>query len=498
VTRTKVKIAFFLLPLFLLGIGFLVAKVKKPQAASLTNVTATLSNPRLSFYGAVDTGVSGGASVVKIKSSGNYGDKNTNHLFPNDVVSVGPNGAKTVASLAADGVTFTLTSPLTVGASDEDPVYSTQSGTLTITFSLPEGTTAPAGSYVLVTIPDPPTNGNDGAPDTDDALADNGFDLNGMTTANITTSGGTGCTWSTETLTAGSGSGHKYKVLTTTACTGGTITVEIGDENIGLVNPAPIYQNHTQGTADVYRINVGIYTGDPDSGGTLIHNGYATAAPVEAVLVSATVEESLTFIFEGTGAGTTACGQIMDITTCNDGNCTSKISTQIPWGTLNIPNTFKEAAHTLTVSTNANNGYTVTIEENDQMGLNGKECDGANAGESDDCIQDTTCNAPPNACSETTTGDWTDPTTYRGLGYSLANISGNDAAFTYGGENHFYAKQLPDQEVTPNPEEKQTIMSNDDPVDSSQIYVCYRIAISGTQPAGYYYNKVKYTATARF
>ena len=482
--REKVKIFLFLLAVFLLGAGFLVAKTKKPQAASLTNISATLSNPRLSFYGAVNGGVSGGASAVTIKNSGNYGDKNTNHLFPGDTVSVGPNAGKTVASLAADGVTFTLTSPLDVGASDGDAVYSTQSGTLTITFSLPTGTTAPAGSYVLVTIPDPPTNGNDGAPDTAGSLSDNGFDLNGMTTANITTSGGTGCTWGTETLTAGSGSGHKYKVTTTTACSG-TITVTVGDTNKGLVNPAPIYSGHTQGTADVYRISVGIYTGDPDSGGTLIHSGYAIAAPVEAVLVSATVEESLSFAVGAVNVGTTACGQVMDVTTT---------ATSVPWGTLSTPNSFSEAAHTLTVSTNANNGYTVKIEENDQMGLNGKTCTGASAGEADDCIQDTTCSAT--ACTESTSQDWTAANTYRGLGYSLANISGTDAAFTYNESGRtFSAKQIADQEAS---ETKQTIMSNTGPVDSKQIYVCYRIAISGTQPAGYYYNKVKYTATATF
>ena len=480
--RAKAKISLFLLPLFLLGLGFLVAKAKKPQAASLTNVTATLSNPRLSFYGAVSGGVSAGASAINIKTSGNYGDKNTNHLFPNDGVSVGPNGGKTVASIV-DSDTFTLSTPLEVGASDGNPVYSTQSGILTVSFTITNQ--IPANGYVLVTIPDPTTNGNDGAPDTADSVTNNGFDLNGMTTANITTSGGTGCTWSTETLTEGSGSGHKYKVKTTTACTGGTITVEIGDNNKGLVNPAPIYSGHTQGTADVYRINVATYTGDPDSGGSLIDSGYGVAAPVEAVLVSATVEESLSFVVGAVNSGTSACGQLTDVTTT---------ATSVPWGTLNVPNTFKEAAHTLTVSTNAGSGYAVKIEENDQMGLNGKTCSGANAGEADDCIQDTTCNAT--GCTESTSQDWTDASSYRGLGYSLANISGSDAAFTYNESGRtFSAKQIADREAD---ETKQTIMSNNGPVDSKQIYVCYRIAISGTQPAGYYYNKVKYTATATF
>jgi len=485
VKRTKFKIALFLLPLFLLGLGFLVAKFKKPQAASLANVSATLSNPRLSFYGAVNGGTSGGISVINIKTSGNYGDKNTKHLFPNDTVAVGVNGNKTVASIVDDD-TFVLSSPLSASVADGAAVYSTQSGVLTVSLTLTNQ--IPANGYVQVLIPDPASGGNDGAPDTADSVTNNGFDLNGMTTANITTSGGTGCTWSTETLTAGTGSSHKYKVLTTTACTGGTITVEIGDENIGLVNPAPVYSGHTQGTADVYRINVATYTGDPDSGGSLIDSGYGVAAPVEAVLVSATVEESLSFVVDAVNSGTSACGQLTDVTTT---------AMSVPWGTLSTPNSFKEAAHTLTVSTNANNGYTVTIEENDQMGLNGKTCTGASAGEADDCIQDTTCNAT--GCTETTSQDWTAANTYRGLGYSLANISGSDAAFTYNESGRtFSAKQIADEEAGETSPSPPTIMSNDGAVDSNQIYVCYRIAISGTQPAGYYFNKVKYTATATF
>lgn len=36
------------------------------------------------------------------------------------------------------------------------------------------------------------------------------------------------------------------------------------------------------------------------------------------------------------------------------------------------------------------------------------------------------------------------------------------------------------------------------PVDASNVYVCYKIDIPGTQPAGYYYNTIKYTAIPKF
>ncbi len=189
---------------------------KKVQQASLINASATLSNPRLSFYGAVSVGASAGASAINIKTSGNYGDKNTRHLFPNDTVAVGINGNKTVGTVVDDD-TFILSEGLSVTVTDGAAIYATQSGTLTISFTITND--IPAGGYVRVLIPDPPSTGNDGAPDTADSVANGGFDLNGMTTANITTSGGTGCTWGTENLTAGSGSSHKYKVTTTTKFT---------------------------------------------------------------------------------------------------------------------------------------------------------------------------------------------------------------------------------------------------------------------------------------
>ena len=125
--------------------------------------------------------------------------------------------------------------------------------------------------------------------------------------------------------------------------------------------------------------------------------------------------------------------------------------------------------------------------------MNGVTCTGATAGEANDCIKDTTCDS--GTCSETTSGEWVTATN-NGFGYSLANVSGTDAGFLYNETSRtFSSKQIPDQEAS---EAKQTVMSNAAPVSANQVYACYRISVSGTQPAGYYYNKVKYTATATF
>ena len=483
--RTKTFVFLSSLLVFFLFLGFFLSRPDKLNSASLTTASATLSNSRLSYSGQVQTGASAGVTTINIKTTGNIADTDTNHLFPKDTVSVGPNGDKTVASVITSSI-FMLSVGLTAPASDGDPIYATQSGTLTVTFTTANA--IPAGGDVIVIIPANDSNNNDGAPDTAASTTDNGFDFNTITTANITCP--TGGSWSVTSATASTGAGHSVICTTSSQIAASTaLTVVIGDGTKGLVNPAPIYSGHIRGLADTYTI--GVQTRDAADLG--IDDVNTKVAPVEAVLVSATVDETLTFQVQGITAGTAACGAAVDITTT---------AYSVPWGTLSIADVFKDAAQKLTVSTNADAGYTVKIEENDQMGKNGAVGIGATAGEANNCIQDTTCSS--SNCDQATGYNWSNALIYHGLGYSLENVSGTDASFVYNsndpcsssvGAGAFCAKQFADQEV---PETKATIMSNGNPVASKQAYVCYRIAISATQPAGYYYNKVKYTATATF
>ncbi len=457
---------------------------------AISSASATLSNTRTSYYAKVNGTHTASDNTIDIQTSSNP-DNNTNHLFPNDTVSVGPNGNKTVASIV-DSDTFVLTSGITVGASNGDPVYSTQSGTLTVTFTL--GSSIPVNGYAKVTIPDPPTNGNDGAPDTTASLATNGFDLNQMDATNMSVSGGTGCTWSgTETVTAGSGNGHSYQQVTTTQCTGGTITMTVGDGTKGLVNPAKV-TGASAGTADVYTITISTH----DSSNVQIESQDVSVAVVEGVLVSASVEESLTFIVAGvTSDSSTVCG------VTRTASSPDTTATAVPWGT--VSSSYVAATHNtaqqLTVTTNAISGYKVYVEENDQMGRDGAECTGTapSVGEytfgSNTCIRDTVCDGT--GCSHTTYRDWTTPGTYYGLGYSL---EGTDATFAYNTSGaSFNAKQFADiQGAESRSDANAHLMTNAGPVANSQAYVCFRISIPATQPAGYYYNKVKYTAVPTF
>lgn len=459
------------------------------EGASLTNASVTLSNSRLSYRAGVASGTSG-SSIVTIDSSGNA-DNDTNHLFPKDTLCFtdsslnGCIGSTTyqVANII-NSTTFNLNTPLTNNLDASGYAIASQSAVHTITFTLANA--VPADGDILITIPAVDITGktNDGFPDTNSSVATNGFDLNGLTASDVSvTSSGCNNNWNpTETITAGTATtDHTIRIdrQTDSCAAGSTITVTIGGTN-KLINPAPITSGHTQGTADIYTINVKTRDG---SDNTLDQSNIKVAVN-EGVLVSATVQETLTVSIAGVSSSTSACGQTTDVTTT---------ATSVPWGTITNFGSFQEAAQTITVSTNADSGYNVKVEENDQMGKDGITCPGASAGEANNCIQDTTCGA--SACNESTSADWIN-TSYYGLGYSLQNVSGTDAAFTYNESSRtFSAKQFPDQEAS---ETKQIIMSNANPVASSQTYLCYRLNVSATQPAGYYYNKVKLTATASF
>lgn len=482
---TKTRLLLFLLLLF--PIAGLITPTKL-SSASLTSASVTLSNSRLSYYAKVSGAHTSGDTTILIQGSSNA-DNDTNHLFPNDTVSVGPNGDLTVGSII-DGTNFALSAGLTEGASNGDAIYATQSGTVTLSFTI--NNDIPADGYIRISIPDPASNGNDGAPDTSATTANNGWDLNGIDADDVTVSGGTGCSWNaTETITAGSGSDHTIDATTTGACTAGTITVTI-DSDPGLVNPAPVTSTHSQGTADNYQWTIATYDDDPATTGLQIDTVDVSVAPIEAVLVSAVIDETLSFSVTGVSADSGVIGTCGITRSASSPDSTAY---SIPWGTISPD--YLAATHNtsqlLQVSTNAAGGYAVTAIASDQMGKDGGVCNG-DVGEAADCIPDTACDG--STCTHSSAEDWgANPTDYPGLGYSLQEVTADEASFEYNDSGTFYAKQFADAEDS---ETAQTIMTNAGQVDSSQVYICYRIDVTGTQPAGYYFNQVRYTATGIF
>lgn len=470
-------------------------------SATLLNAYDTLTNSRLSYKGGVATsGASSGATVIDIDNSGNP-DNNTNHLFPKDVVCFadsGENGCKgnvnyTVGTII-DPDTFSITSPLQTSLLGSDWVIASSSAQHQVVFTT---VSAVNNGKLKIKIPAANTGHSNGIPDA------SGFDANLLTNSNINSyvtvscSGGCGATMGTATLTTTSGFHTITIPFTGTLASGKTVTVTIGsssDPRYQFNNPAPT-SGHTQGTADRYTIRIE----ETDGSDNVIDFAEVKVALVEGVLVSATVEETIELIVSG--------GQADSGTICGVTRTSSSIDTypySIPFGSLVAYNTFFDAYQTVEVRTNASSGYTVTLEENDQLNKDTDPCDSPSNGgadETDGCIKDTTCDT--GSCSETTKGTWKTASN-NGFGYSLENVTGTDAVFLYNDTDggcssnsspFFCAKQIADMQAG---ETKQPIMSKSSPTASSKVNVCFRLSISTTQPAGYYTNQLKYIATARF
>ncbi len=475
-------------------------------AQPLDTVYDTLSNPRISYRAGVgSSGASSGSTTITIDSSGNP-DNDTHNLFPQDSICFSDSGTNgcigntsyTVGSVL-NSTTFSITSALNSALGSTDLVIATESAIHTINLTTVADVN---GGSLEIKIPAASSDYNDGIPD------DTGFDANLLTNSNIdsytsvTCSGGCGVTFGTTTMSTGSGYHTITFPFTGTLASSKDVTITIGTSTAGysFINPAP-GSSHTQGTSDVYSIVIS----ELDSGSNTLYSTTTKVAVHEGVFVSATVEETLNFyINDSAGDGAADSGTICGVTRTSSSIDSTAYS--IPFGTLAASDTFYDAYQTLKVITNASNGYVVTIEENDQMGRGGNTCTGSSpsSGEytfgSGTCIRDTVCGS--SACSESAAYDWT-TATYYGLGISLEDVTGTDAVWDYDGKasettctsGTFCARQIADQESS---ETKATIMSNSGTTTGSKIDVCYRLSIPGDQPAGYYFNVVKYTATAKF
>ena len=502
--------------IFTFTIAIVLVKIvlpKNAKSANFTSASATMSNSRLSYYAGVASGTSG-QTLITIDGSGNS-DNDTNHLFIKDTVCFAPatlvgctdDIAYTVATVTAiDGTTFNTSAALTTTLGATDFVISTQSGTLSLTFTLANG--IPDNGDILVTIPMADSkDGNDGFPDYGETTALNGFDLNGLATGDVAVTESCGGTFSVADVSEGSVAvDHTIRIDNSLgACAASSeITLTIGDSDTKIINPAPITGSHTPGLADVYTINVKSRDGSDNT----IDQSDMLVAPIEAVFVSATVDETLSF---------RVCGVKTDRTT-QEATCFSTPTTicglsaldvasyaySVPFGTITSTDTFYDAAQYLLVSTNADAGYAVTIQQTDQMGKDGLTCAGNPTDPvTTNCIPDN----PGDGTLNFDTSDDCDTAATNGLCFSMddGEESGSPTfAVNYSvqtndcdGSPTFCARSAADQEPG-TPEVPQTIISATTPVASNDAFVCWRLSVDALQPAGYYYNTVKYIATATF
>lgn len=450
------------------------------DSANLTVAKDTLQTSRLSFAGRVKSPTAEGSSHVWIYTSGTseFYSVSTAGLKVGDALTIGT-GSYTIASIV-DADEFTTSAVLGANdADDTDVIYFKSKPQQVITFTT---ASAIASGFFRVLIPAATSNFNDTVPDS------TGFDFNSATT---TATNATGYTFATPVATVSGGTScpsgwHCFEYhYVGTGGVGTAITLTIGNTNgtTTPIAPAP-KSGHTEGTADAYTFKIQNFVNTSDPTGTPADQTTGKIGVIESVRVTATVDPSISFSIAGIASGQNPCGTGATNETDVDTTTGTNAPLAVPFGTLTL-NTFKDAAHLLTVSTNAVSGYTVTAQENDQMGKDGGTAT---------FIADTS--GDNGTADETTSDTWDTAAAHPGFGYTLKAVSGATVPFNSSGAN-FYARRFP-AIADPDSPLVQTVMSSTGVADSHTANVCYRVTVAATQAAGNYENQITYTATASF
>jgi hypothetical protein len=460
------------------------------QSASLTSVSVTLSNSRLSFRGGLAAGNTAGSSTVILNTTpGAYPSTSSAQLVEGDTLLIGEAGSLgtyTVASTSSLS-TFTIKSPansaLLAGDSEAaDDVIASNSSSLTVRFTTAN---AIAGGRFRILVPSltSDTAAADGIPD--GGYFDFGASAPTVTCpTDITGYDFVTGTATASTITINTTDYHAYECAYSGAGASGTAFNGTTNDAItisNIINPAP-GASHTTGTADTY----GLIVQHINSSFAVADNTAVGIGVIEAVKVTATVDPQITFQIIGLATGTSACGVNTGVTTT---------AASVPFGNISI-SAFTNAAQALTVSTNASSGFTVTAVENDQLGRNGGVCTGDNTGQ--DCIRDSVGDG--GAMTHAVSAEWTSASA-KGFAYSLHDVnSSTTEAFAYttatgNCTGTYCARQFADAEDS---QSAVSIFSSSTVADNQNLYVCYRIIANTTTAAGNYENYLTYTATATF
>ena len=488
---------------------------KKPYSLSLTSVSVTLSTSRLSFKGALTTGNTALSSIAYINTTqGAYPSTSASQLMEGDVVRVGEAGSLgsyTIASTSAHNLMY-LTTALAAGDADTgDDVISSVSANLTVKFTTAN---AIANGRFRILIPAESTDAlsTDGIPDV--SKWDGGFNnASPNIAATVTCPADVAATYDFVTGTAtrsattiGTTEYHSFECAYSgngavgtpfDAVTNGAFTIS------NLINPAPGI-THTIGIADTPRIIIQHHNNQFQT----VDQTTVAVGLIESVKVTASVAPQITFQIIGVASGTSGLCDTSSTTVSTTPNV-------IPLGDLLI-SSFTTAAQGLSVSTNAVNGYAVTVRENDQLGRNGGACAGDTGDssavdprtENASCIPDTLGDGAATGgtgddMTHAAPAEWS-ATNYKGFAYTLEDVNsvaGMTEAFEYNtnsgncdGTGNCY-KQFADTESA---EAAQTIFSSTIPADNHNLYICYKAVIGNIQAAGDYENYLTFVATATF
>lgn len=203
---------------------------------------------------------------------------------------------------------------------------------------------------------------------------------------------------------------------TDTVGAGQTVIIEIGTN--ATFGSTGSNQITNPGAATSYEIELTVGAGD---------TGKTRVAIVDAVTVTASVDTLFTFTVNGVADGT-----LVNTADTTGGDTTA---TAIPFGTL-VADTASTAAQNLEVSTNAANGFVVTVQVDQQLlSANGADIDGFRDGSYDTTpVAWESPGATPGAENEY--GHW-------GLSSNDTTLTGGLSDFFSGGDNFVSASTTP-------------------------------------------------------
>ncbi len=264
-----------------------------------------------------------------------------------------------------------------------------------------------------------------------------------------------------------------------TATTATTITLTLGATSIpaGATTTLLIGLNATnQGTPNTQIVNpaaegsyeINISAGASDSGATRV-------VILSAVTVTATVNTIFNFSVAGLGTGVSVNGETTGITTS---------STSIPFGTL-AAGVATTGAHRLSVSTNATNGYVVTVQ-------------------SDQAFQSSTgadIDMFSNGAYSNSPSTWASPSATVGAEntYGHWGITSDDATIDSRTANQFSANEFISASTTPHEIMQHSGPANGQTMGVGTTTVGYKVQISALQEAGDdYTTTLTYIATPTF
>ena len=231
-------------------------------------------------------------------------------------------------------------------------------------------------------------------------------------------------------------------------------------------------------TTSTYYIEIGNYT----PGHVLQERVTVAVVIVDDVLMTAKIDSTLTFQVSGTSTD----GMVGGIACSN-----ASTATTTPFGTLTV-NATSTVCQTLNVTTNADDGYTVTVEQDDEL-------------TSDSLSNINSFNNSPNETGSTTPEAWASPTntldvdhTYGHMGLH-SNDSDLETDTGYEDFNTAGATLFAGLNTT----DPMPIMHHDGPSNgvassSGEVHLIYQVEVGSLQEAGDYENTLTYICTPTF